>query len=59
MELSINSTKKLSNGVEIPYLGFGVFLVNDPKECEESVLAAIKNGYAPLIPLQDMKTKNL
>ena len=45
MELSINSTKKLSNGVEIPYLGFGVFLVNDPKECEESVLTAIKNGY--------------
>ncbi|AYV67732.1 MULTISPECIES: aldo/keto reductase [Niallia] len=45
MELSINSTKKLSNGVEIPYLGFGVFLVKDPKECEESVLTAIKNGY--------------
>jgi len=45
MELSINSTKKLSNGVEIPYLGFGVFLVNDPKECEQSVLSAIKNGY--------------
>lgn len=45
MELSINATKKLSNGLEIPYLGFGVFLVNDPKECEQSVLAAIKNGY--------------
>ncbi|MFS0657888.1 aldo/keto reductase [Niallia sp. RD1] len=45
MDLSINATKKLSNGVKIPYLGFGVFLVNDPKECEQSVLAAIKNGY--------------
>jgi len=45
MDLSINATKKLSNGVEIPYLGFGVFLVNDPTECEQSVLAAIKNGY--------------
>ncbi|WP_400243165.1 aldo/keto reductase [Niallia sp. JL1B1071] len=45
MELSINTTKKLSNGVEIPNLGFGVFLVNDPTECEQSVLAAIKNGY--------------
>ena len=45
MELTINSTKKLSNGVEIPYLGFGVFLVNDPTECEQSVLSAIKNGY--------------
>lgn len=45
MELTINSTKKLSNGVEIPYLGFGVFLVNDPTECEQSVLSALKNGY--------------
>jgi methylglyoxal/glyoxal reductase len=45
MELTINSTKKLSNGVEIPYLGFGVFLVNDPTECEQSVLSAIKKGY--------------
>jgi len=25
MKLSINSTKKLNNGVEIPCLGFGVF----------------------------------
>lgn len=45
MTLSLTSTKKLSNGVEMPYLGFGVFLVKDPIECEQSVVSAIKNGY--------------
>lgn len=36
---------KLNNGVEMPILGFGVFQVNDPKECEKSVLDAIHTGY--------------
>ena len=45
MTLTLNSTKKLSNGVEIPYVGLGVFLVKDPEECENAVKAAIKNGY--------------
>lgn len=45
MTLTIKSTKKLSNGVEIPYLGYGVFLMEDPKECETSVITAIQNGY--------------
>ncbi|HWJ77258.1 MAG TPA: aldo/keto reductase [Niallia sp.] len=45
MTLTMKSSKKLSNGVEIPYLGFGVFLVQDPEECEKSVLSAINNGY--------------
>lgn len=45
MTLTVNSTKKLSNGVEIPYLGYGVFLVKDEEECERSVVTAIKNGY--------------
>lgn len=35
----------LNNGVEMPLLGFGVFQVNDPKECEESVIWAIETGY--------------
>ncbi len=45
MTLTLNSTRKLSNGVEIPYVGLGVFLVKDPEECENAVKAAIKNGY--------------
>lgn len=35
----------LNNGVEMPILGFGVFQVNDPKECESSVINAIETGY--------------
>jgi len=36
---------KLSNGVEIPILGFGVFQITDPSECERSVVEAIRIGY--------------
>ncbi|GAB3921306.1 aldo/keto reductase [Mucilaginibacter myungsuensis] len=36
---------KLNNGVEMPILGFGVFQVTDPAECERSVLDAIESGY--------------
>lgn len=36
---------KLNNGVQIPSLGFGVFQITDLKECEESVLTALKTGY--------------
>lgn len=35
----------LNNGVEMPLLGFGVFQIADPKECEESVINAIETGY--------------
>lgn len=45
LSLTLGSTKKLRNGIEIPYLGLGVFLVKDPAECENAVKAAIKNGY--------------
>ncbi|WP_221391391.1 aldo/keto reductase [Dyadobacter sp. NIV53] len=38
-------TVKLNNGIEMPILGFGVFQVPDPKECERSVLDAIETGY--------------
>jgi diketogulonate reductase-like aldo/keto reductase len=36
---------KLNNGVEMPILGFGVYQITDPKECELSVLNAIEAGY--------------
>jgi len=35
----------LNNGVEMPVLGFGVFQVPDPAECERSVRDAIDVGY--------------
>ncbi|RAK68094.1 aldo/keto reductase [Hymenobacter edaphi] len=38
-------TVTLNNGVNMPLLGFGVFQVPDPAECETSVLEAIKAGY--------------
>jgi 2,5-diketo-D-gluconate reductase A len=38
-------TIKLNNGVEIPILGFGVFQIADPAECERSVIDAIEVGY--------------
>ena len=39
-------TVKLNNGVEIPILGFGVFQIVDPTECERSVVDAIQTGYS-------------
>jgi diketogulonate reductase-like aldo/keto reductase len=38
-------TVKLNNGVEVPILGFGVFQISDPAECERSVVDAIEVGY--------------
>lgn len=35
----------LNNGVQMPLLGFGVFQVTDPDECERSVLDALEVGY--------------
>ena len=35
----------LNTGAKMPLVGFGVFQVPDPKECEDSVYSAIKVGY--------------
>jgi diketogulonate reductase-like aldo/keto reductase len=35
----------LNNGVEMPFIGFGVFQVTDADECERSVYEAIRTGY--------------
>jgi diketogulonate reductase-like aldo/keto reductase len=45
MKMDINSTRKLNNGVEIPYLGFGVFLCKDDEETVNAVRWAIEAGY--------------
>jgi len=36
---------KLNNGIEMPLLGLGVFQIPDLKECEQTVLTAIRSGY--------------
>jgi len=41
----IMQTVTLNNGVEIPILGFGVFQITDPAECQKSVVEAIQAGY--------------
>lgn len=38
-------TVTLNNGVEIPILGFGVFQIADPAECERCVVDAIQTGF--------------
>lgn len=38
-------TIKLSNGVEVPALGFGTFQITDPQEAETAVANAIDAGY--------------
>ena len=43
--MDIHTTKKLNNRVEIPYLGFGVFLCNDGDETINAVRWAIEAGY--------------
>lgn len=35
----------LNNGVEIPMLGFGVFQIDDLKQCEQAVYDALITGY--------------
>ncbi|HSP21478.1 MAG TPA: aldo/keto reductase [Planococcus sp. (in: firmicutes)] len=45
MELAINSTKTLHNGVEMPRFGLGVFKMTEKEEAVEAILAALKAGY--------------
>ncbi|WP_354339423.1 aldo/keto reductase [Variovorax paradoxus] len=35
----------LNNGVRMPILGFGVFQIADPAQCEQSMVDAIEAGY--------------
>jgi len=35
----------LNNGLAMPILGFGVFQIPDPAECERTVIDAIGAGY--------------
>ncbi|CNI27157.1 aldo/keto reductase [Yersinia mollaretii] len=39
------NTVRLNNGIQMPLLGFGVFQMTDPSECERAVIDAIDVGY--------------
>jgi diketogulonate reductase-like aldo/keto reductase len=43
--MDLTSTAKLNNGVEIPWVGFGVFQVEPGKEVEQAVTWALETGY--------------
>jgi len=44
MANNLQDTVKLNNGIEIPWIGLGVFKVQDGEEVVSAVKAAIKNG---------------
>lgn len=44
-ELNEMNYVKLNNGVMMPQLGFGVYQITEPAECEQAVLDAIAAGY--------------
>jgi diketogulonate reductase-like aldo/keto reductase len=43
--MNLSSKKKLNNGVEMPYLGLGVFKSQEGDETYNAVMAAIEAGY--------------
>ncbi|WP_151734023.1 aldo/keto reductase ['Paenibacillus yunnanensis' Narsing Rao et al. 2020] len=43
--MNLQSTVKLANGVDMPWLGLGVYKVKEGQEVIESVQAAIRTGY--------------
>ncbi|ANU23938.1 aldo/keto reductase [Planococcus donghaensis] len=45
MDLTINSTKKLHNGVEMPRFGLGVYKMTDKEAAVEAMITAIREGY--------------
>lgn len=44
----ITDTVTLNNGVKMPWLGLGVYEVEDGREVEQSVLTALQTGYKSL-----------
>lgn len=53
-------TVKLNNGIEMPVLGLGTFLLTDPDTCERSVSEAIRIGYRSIeYRPRDMETRSI
>lgn len=38
------NTTKLNNGIEMPVVGIGTFMLN-PDQAEDAILNSLKNGY--------------
>lgn len=45
MDLTINSTKTLHNGVEMPRFGLGVYKMTDKEAATEAMMTAVEAGY--------------
>ncbi|SIT90722.1 aldo/keto reductase [Edaphobacillus lindanitolerans] len=45
MELNLQSTKTLANGVDMPRLGLGVYKMTDPDETLRAIGTALETGY--------------
>ena len=45
MELHMNSTKRLANGVEMPRIGLGVYKMTEPEEAFQAMVSALDAGY--------------
>lgn len=45
MSTAIRKYTKLNNGVDMPVIGFGVFLINPGKETQRAVELALETGY--------------
>ena len=45
MKLNLNSKVKLSNGIEMPVLGFGTYMMTDEKTVIDAVAGALEAGY--------------
>lgn len=49
------NTVTLNNGIQMPLLGFGVFQMTAPSECERAVIDAIDVGYRLIINVLDFE----
>ena len=56
---NLQSKTVLSNGVEMPWFGLGVFKVEEGPELVEAIKSAIKEDTAALIQLQFTEMKQL
>ena len=45
MPTSLQDTCQLHNGVEIPYVGLGVYKMTDENEAYQAIQSAIQTGY--------------
>lgn len=57
MTTHINETVTLNNGKQMPWLGLGVFRVEEGSALVESVKTAVKKDTEVLIRQQSMQTK--